>query len=103
MNKQLSNIALIYNSCLKTGYFPVAWKQAKEVLLPKAGKDLTKQIIYRPISLLPLIGKIFERIIASRLSTFLEKANYFDKNEAGFRKKFSTVDQLFELSESVST
>ena len=32
--EQLSNIALIYNSCLKTGYFPMAWKQAKVVMLP---------------------------------------------------------------------
>ena len=40
--EQLSNIALIYNSYLKTGYFPMAWKQAKVVMLPKPGKDLTK-------------------------------------------------------------
>ena len=60
----------------------MAWKQAKVTMLPKLGKDLTKPTSYRPISLLPAIGKIFERIIASRLSTFLEKANYFDENQA---------------------
>ena len=101
--KNLSNIALIYNSCLKTGYFPNAWKQAKVVMLPKPGKDLTKPTSYRPISLLPAMGKIFERIVASRLSAFLEKVDYFDENQAGFRKKRSTVDQLFKLSQSVST
>ena len=99
---QLSHIALIYNSCLKTGYFPMAWKQAKVVMLPKPGKDLTKPTSYRPISLLPAIGKVFERIIANRLSTFLEKANYFDENQAGFRRNRSTLDQLFKLSQSVS-
>ena len=81
----------------------MAWKQAKVVMLPKPGKDLTKPTSYRPISLLPAIGKIFERIIASRLSTFLEKANYFDENQAGFRRNHSTLDQLFKLSQSVST
>ena len=101
--ENLSNIALIYNSCLKTGYFPNAWKQAKVVMLPKPGKDLTKPTSYRPISLLPAMGKIFERIVASRLSAFLEKVDYFDENQAGFRKKRSTVDQLFKLSQSVST
>ena len=100
---QLSHIALIYNSCLKTGYFPMAWKQAKVVMLPKPGKDLTKPTSYRPISLLPAIGKVFERIIANRLSTFLERANYFDENQAGFRRNRSTLDQLFKLSQSVST
>ncbi len=101
--ENLSNIALIYNSCLKTGYFPNAWKQAKVVMLPKPGKDLTKPTSYRPISLLPAMGKIFERIVASRFSAFLEKVDYFDENQAGFRKKRSTVDQLFKLSQSVST
>ena len=101
--EQLSHVALIYNSCLRTGYFPNAWKLAKVVMLPKPGKDLTKATSYRPISLLPAMGKIFERIVASRLSTFLEKSNYFDENQAGFRKKRSTLDQLFKLSQSVST
>ena len=101
--ENLSNIALIYNSCLRTGYFPNAWKQAKVVMLPKPGKDLTKPTSYRPISLLPAMGKIFERIVASRLSAFLEKVDYFDENQAGFRKKRSTVDRLFKLSQSVST
>ena len=72
-------------------------------MLPKPGKDLTKPTSYRPISLLPAMGKIFERIVASRLSTFLEKSNYFNENHAGFRKKRSTLDQLFKLSQSVST
>ena len=81
----------------------MAWKQAKVIMLPKPGKDLTKPTSYRPISLLPAIGKVFERIIASRLSTFLEKTNYFDENQAGFRKNRSTLDQLFKLSQSVST
>ena len=72
-------------------------------MLPKPGKDLTKPTSYRPISLLPAMGKIFERKVASRLSAFLEKVDYFDENQAGFRKKRSTVDQLFKLSQSVST
>ena len=97
--EQLSYIALIYNSCLRTGYFPLVWKQAKVVMLPKPDKDLTKPTSYRPISLPPAMGKIFERIIASRLSTFLERTNYFGENQAGFRKKRSTVDQLFKLSQ----
>ena len=66
---------------------PMVWKQAKVVMLPKPGKYFTKLTSYRPISLLSAMAKIFERIVASRLSTFLEKANYFDEHQAGFRKK----------------
>ena len=78
----------------------MAWKQAKVVMLPKPGKDLTKPTSYRPISLLPAIGKVFERIIASKLSTSLEKKNYFDEKQARFRRNHSTHDQLFKLSQS---
>ena len=74
----------------------MAWKQAKVVMLPKPGKDLTKPTSYRPISLLPAMGKIFERIVASRLSAFLEKVDYFDENQAGFRKKRSTVERTVQ-------
>ena len=70
----------------------MALKQANVVMLPKPGKDLTKPSSYMPISLLPAIGKVYEMIIASRLSTFLEKANYFDENQAGFRRNRSTLD-----------
>ena len=49
------------------------------------------------------MGKIFERMVTSILLTFLEKSNYFDENQAGFRKKCSTLDQLLKLSQSVST
>ena len=37
------------------------------------------------------------------MSTFLEMANYFNENQAGFRKKGSTLGQLFKLSQSVRT
>ena len=56
-------IALICNSCIRTGYFPMAWKQAKAVMLPKPGKDLTKltshRTSHRPNSLLLAMGKIY--------------------------------------------
>jgi len=57
----------IYNECLRRGAFPQQWKQAKLVLLPKEGKVLGVPSAYRLICLLDEVGKIFERIITSRL------------------------------------
>ena len=54
--------SLIFRNCLKAGYFPAAWKKANVVPVHKKGK---KQILnnYRPVSLLPICSKLFEKII----------------------------------------
>ena len=52
---------------------------------------------YRPVSLLPICSKIFEKLIARRLLEFLEKNNFFYKNQYGFRKNCSTQIAISEL------
>ena len=61
-----SHIIPHFNELLRLGYFPTPWKSAKVILIPKPNKDRTKPENYRPISLLPALGKIFERIIDNR-------------------------------------
>ena len=57
---------LIFQSCIKQGKFPTEWKKANVVPVHKKGD---KQILknYRPVSLLPICGKIFERLICINL------------------------------------
>ena len=53
---------LIFKSCLETGQFPSGWKKANVVpVFKKSDKQLLKD--YRPISLLSITGKIFERLL----------------------------------------
>lgn len=52
---------------------------------------------YRPISLLPVISKILEKIFLTRLNSFLNKFNLLSKNQFGFREGFSTSDALDKL------
>ena len=49
---------------------------------------------YRPISLLPTIGKILEKILCDRMTTFLEKYDLLNKNQFGFPQKRGTTDAL---------
>ena len=49
---------------------------------------------YRPVSILPIFGKIFEKIIYKRISGFLSKENVLNDNQFGFRKGHSTVHAL---------
>ena len=80
----------LYNASLATGYFPVPLKTAIIVLIPKPGKDPTDPANYRPISLLELLGKIFESILNDRLRDHLEDNSLITSNQFGFRQQRST-------------
>ena len=56
---------------------------------------------YRPISLLPIFSKIFEKLIYSRMYSFLEKNNLLQDKQFGFRSKHSTTHALISLTESI--
>jgi len=53
-------LTFIYNTMLRLAYFPVLWKFAQLIMIPKPGKPPQNVTSYRPISLLPLLSKIFE-------------------------------------------
>ena len=74
----------MYNQCLKIGYFPSKWKEAK--------KDNKIPTNYRPSSLLSCIGKLFEKIIAHRMRSKLEEENFFNKWQIGYRNKRYFID-----------
>jgi hypothetical protein len=97
----LAKIGDVLNYCLLVGYFPSAWKHAKVVMLPKPHKDHTVPKNYRPISLLSCIGKLFERIICSRLVSILDAKNFFNPFQTGYRKGRSTQEHLFRLTQSI--
>ena len=91
----------LYNECLKRGVVPQCLKIAKIVPFSKCG-DRSKPTNYRPISLLPAIGKLFEKLLYKRIYTFLSKNNTFStKNQFGFRSKYSTVDAIASLTEVI--
>ena len=62
--------------------------------LPKVNKDNTNPLNYRPISLLEILGKTFERIINKRLRLHLEDQQLLSHKHFGFRPKHSTQDAL---------
>lgn len=89
-----------FSACLKDGVFPLAWKRANLVLIPKAGGNFDmRPIKARPICLLSVTGKIFERVIFSRMLSWMNdhpNARLSD-NQYGFRQGRSTCDALLRL------
>ena len=71
-------------------------KLAKIIPIDKE-KDKKKISNYRPISLLPVISKILEKVVHKNLYTFLEKNKVLYQSQYGFRKNRSTVNAITEL------
>ena len=66
-----------------------------KVLAPSSVSD------FRPISLHPIVSKIFEGIMFRELSKFFEQSNYFTLNQFGFRSRFNTEVAVLDLVENV--
>ena len=82
-------LSLIINQSLQTGVFPDALKIAKVIPIHKKD-DNTNISNYRPISLLPAISKVFERVIHKQLQQYFNENNLFYHSQYGFRPKHST-------------
>ena len=76
----------LFNLSFNTGKIPDKWKSATVTPLPKDG-GLTQCTNYRPISQLPLPGKIMENLVHNRITNFFDTHNVFNPNQGGFRKK----------------
>ena len=86
----------LINFSFRVGQFPSSLKISivKPVFKKGAQDNLGN---YRPISLLSVTSKIFERAFANRLKTFLNSANILTQNQYGFRKNYSTIDAIAQL------
>lgn len=92
----------IFNNCLSIFYFPLEWKIAKVIAIPKPGKDKKTPSNHRPISLLPNMGKVFEGLILDRLSRFDDLHDVLAQHQFGFRKFHSTIHQVLRITEFAS-
>ena len=90
------HITKLYNTILSTGHFPQILKQAEIFLIPKPDKDPTLPTSYRPISLITILAKIFEKIIAHRLRNYLEDTGQINFHQHGFRPGKSTEDIILK-------
>ena len=88
----------IINMSLSTGNYPDKLKLVKVILRHKGGstQDLNN---FSPISLLSMFDKIIEKIIHTRLYTFLETHNKLYEKQFGFRKNNSTIFALMQITE----
>lgn len=97
-----TELVRLFNCALSQGTFPKQYKTAQvRVLLKGENKDPTDPKSYRPISLLPVIGKILEKAIAGRLKEIVHNNEKSSTRQYGFRPGRSTEDAIVELQRAV--
>ena len=86
-------LTILFKNCIIEDIFPDNWKKSNICPIHKKGD---KQIVdnYRPVTLLPVCGKVFERLIFNSLYQFVEEHNLLSIHQSGFRSNDSCINQL---------
>ncbi|CAB0037853.1 unnamed protein product [Trichogramma brassicae] len=90
-----------FQQVLSTRKIPKGWKKGNLIPIPKPDKDETLAKSYRPICLLPLLGKTFERLIIDRASAVIHKEGHESDSQFGFKVGRSTEDAILKLRQIV--
>ena len=93
------SLSALFNKSFASSKFPSQWKKALVVPIFKKG-DKCSPGNYRPMSLLPAISKVLERVVHNKLSDFLRL--WLTSNQSGFRKSDGTVPQLIRMTQEWS-
>lgn len=101
-SKALAFLSSLFNACMRIGYFPATWKLAHILMFPKQGQNKKNCSNYRPISLLPTLSKLLEKVVAERLKIRLNERQIIPPEQFGFRQGQSAVQQLQRISEIIS-
>ena len=97
-NNISNSVLKIINTSLETGICPEAFKTAVvKPLLKKPNLDPNVLSNYRPISNLPFLSKVLEKVVFHQINNFLNKHNILEKFQSGFRTNHSTETALTKI------
>ena len=93
-------IANLINKCIRDSYFPKAWKIARVSPNPKVNSPTVNDQL-RPISILPALSKVFEKVIALQMVNYVEHHALLNDKVTGFRKGHSTITTLLGIKDDI--
>ena len=93
-------LAINFKQCVDTGIFPSEWKKGNIVPIHKKGDKQTLKN-YRPVSLLPICGKILERLMFNGMFNFFIENELISSNQSGFKPGNSCVNQLMSVTHEI--
>ena len=103
VGKQLAQIITkLFNGVVFHGRIPSAWKRGLIVPIFKGnGKIKSAPDSYRPVSLLPSISKLFEKLLITRVNDFVDIGQFPSRQQNGFVKGFGCTTASFQLQETI--
>ena len=93
-------LSFLFNNSMLLGRVPKCWKTKRISPLFKEG-DPGECNNYRPISILPIVMKVFEKIVEHQVSEFIDSHNLITNFQSGFRKKHSTDTAVLEVTDFI--
>jgi hypothetical protein len=88
---------------LLKGYFLAQWKDTQIIILIlKPRKPPNELTSYRPISLLPIVYKVFEKLLLKRLLPMVENNRLIPNHQFGFRQRHSTIEQTHRIVQRIN-
>ena len=95
-------IERLMNNCIDQRKFPRCWKEANlKIILKDQNRDRSLLSSYRPIALLPVVGKLYEKIIVNRIQATYKDAGLESPNQFGFKKGKGTHDAFLSLRRAI--
>ena len=91
----------LVNRSIESG-MPKIWKEARIIMIPKKDGMCSDPEKFRPISLTSCLGKLVERLIKTRLYSFLERSNLISSQQSGFRERRGAGDNLLFFTQKIS-
>ena len=90
----------IINNFIKINQFPDIWKLARISPIPKIQLPVELKD-YRPVSILPILSKIYERVVLEQITNFIEKKLIYHHSQSGYRKNHSTATLLAKQRDDI--
>ncbi len=90
----------IFNLSLQSGIYVNDWKRARVTPIFKS-EDKSKCENYRPISILSIVSKVFEKEVFRQMYTYVNESNLLSKYQSGFRPQHSTLSALIKICDDI--
>ena len=104
VNNVLPVITAMVNKSLNEMSVPTAFKQTiVRPLLKKPGLNMNNLKNYRPVSILPFVSKIIEKVVASRIEDHLDKHKLHDNRQSAYHSLHSTETALLRVHHDIAT
>jgi hypothetical protein len=96
--KAIIKLKHLINATFRLKHVSDSWNMAEVIMISKQGKPPIEVTSYRPISLLLIILRLFEKLLLKRLKPLIESKNLIHSHQFGFRDKHATNDQIHRIT-----